>query len=175
MWLAEGGGLFPGLPDLVNPNTSMMFWTFVTFIALVVVLGRFAWRPLLDALDKRERAIQDSLDSAAALKAEAEKVLDEYRRRVEAAHEEVKGIVEGGRRSAEALKDEIVGKARTEAKYAVDRATREIEIARESAIQEIRAEAVDLSITLASKVIERSLDRADHEKFLRSAMKELEL
>jgi F-type H+-transporting ATPase subunit b len=175
MLSAHGAFLLVELPPLLSPDIGTMFWTVVTFAVLLFVLAKFAWRPLLDALEKRERAIQDSLDGAATLKADAEKMLEEYRAKIDAAHGEVQGIVDEGRRRAESMRDDIVGKARSEAKEAIDRATREIEVARDDALRDIRREAVDLSVSLASKVIERTLQPADHEKFIRETMKDLKI
>lgn len=156
-------------------NGQTMLWTVISFVLLLVVLGKFAWKPLLSGLEAREKGIRDSIESAERLKAEAESILAEHKRKVEEASSEVKQILDDGRERANEMKEKIISEARASAQSTVDRATREIEVAEQQALDAIRAEAVDLSIALASKVLGRTLDKSDHEELIRESMKELEL
>jgi len=157
----------------IDPGT--MLWTLVAFAALLFVLGRFAWRPLLASMEKREKGIRESIEQAERLKREAEELLVSHQRKMEEADEEVKRILDEGREQAGAIKEKILSEARQSAKNTVDRAGQEIAAAREEALAQIRREAVDLSVSLASKVIRRSLSQQDHEELLRESMKELRI
>jgi len=159
----------------LNVELWTVIWTVVWFVALLVVLGRFAWKPLLTAMEGREQGIRDDLDRAEKAREEAEALLAEHQRRVEKAEDEVRAIIEEGRQQANSMKEKILEEARTSARDQVDRATREIDLAREEALSSIREEAVDLTVSLASKVVERSLAPKDHEELIRKSMKELEL
>lgn len=159
----------------LNVELWTIVWTVVWFVVLLAVLGRFAWKPLLAAMEGRENGIRDSLDRAEKAREEAEGLLAEHKRKIEAAEGEVRGIIEEGRQQAESMKAKILEEARTSAQDTVDRATREIDLAKEDALRSIREEAVDLTVSLASKVVERSLAPKDHEELIRKSMKELEL
>ena len=175
MFSTIGVSLIAEQTSMLDVDTKTMLWTLISFLLLIGVLGKFAWKPLLNALEKREQGIRDSIDEAAKLKAEAETILAEHRQKLESAEAEVKAIVEDGRQKANEMKDKILSEARTNAKNTVDRATREIDSAREQALASIRQEAVDLSVALASRVIDKSLSPKDHEELIRESLKDLKL
>lgn len=164
-----------GQESWLDVNMKTMLFTVLSFVLLLVVLGKFAWKPLLNGLEARENGIRDSIETAEKLKAEAETILAEHKRKVEEASSEVKQILDEGRERANEMKEKILSEARASAKATVDRATREIEVAEQQALDSIRAEAVDLSIALASKVLGRTLEKSDHEELIRESMKELKL
>ncbi len=159
--------------DLLTPESGLIFWTVITFAALLAILWKFAWNPILSALDAREQAIQKTIDDAERLQAEAEAVLNEHQKRLAEARGEGNRILDEARQAGEHMKQDILEKARTESEKVLERAHRQMELETEQAIQTIRAQAADLALRAAEKVIERSLTDADHRRFADEAIAEL--
>jgi len=158
---SEGGGGFSN-PLQFDPSAFALTW--ITFIIAFVILSKACWKPLLSAVKDREDRIANNIQSAESAKTEAEDMLKKYQEQLAASKDEVNKLIEEGRTSAEKLKNEILEQAKQDADSVRDRASKEINLARDSALEQIRNEAIDLSITVASKILERSLDDADHKK-----------
>jgi F-type H+-transporting ATPase subunit b len=154
-------------------NIGNALWTLVVFGLVVLVLGKFAWGPILAVLQKREDFIRQSLETARREREEAEARLKEYVDKLNAARAEATAIVEEGRRDAEATKRRIEEEARAEAQKIVARGKREIEIATETAIGEIYRVAARLSTEAASRILEREIKPADHERLIAQSIEEL--
>jgi len=159
--------------DLLSVEPGLIFWTAVTFVLLLVILRRFAWEPILGALEAREEAIQRTIDEAERLQAEAERVLEEHQAKLAEAREEGNRILDEARRAGERMKSDIVEDAREEADQVVARARRQIELETEQALENLRDRAADLALHAAEKVVERSLSDADHRRFAEEAIEEL--
>jgi F-type H+-transporting ATPase subunit b len=169
-WASEGGGevnLFAG--DLGNA-----IWTLVIFVLVIVVLGKFAWGPLLSALQQREQFIRNSLQEAKDDREAAEARLQEYEARLQEAAAEATKIVEQGRQDADKAKVRIEETARTEADKMLDRAKREIDLARQSAIKDLYATSAGLATDIAGKVLKRELSPRDHERLIQESIEELD-
>ena len=168
-WASEGGGegnLFAG--DLGNA-----IWTLVIFILVIVVLGKFAWGPLLNALQQREQFIRTSLQEAKDDREAAEARLQEYEERLQQAATEATQIVEQGRQDADKAKARIEETARTEADKMLNRAKREIDLAKQSAIKDLYATSAELATDIAEKVLKRELSSQDHERLIEESIEEL--
>lgn len=163
---AEGPNLFTG--DLGN-----IFWTLLTFGLVLFVLGKWAWGPVLTALQKREDFIRDSLASAKADRESAETRLREYEQRMQASREEATAIVDEGRRDAEVVKAKIEQNARAEGDAMIERAKREIEIARDTAVKEIYNLTADLATEVAGRIIGKELDPSEHDRLVTEAIDSL--
>jgi len=163
---AEGGALF-------QINTGLMIWTIVIFVGLLLVLRAYAWRPILGALEARERRIQEILDAAARDREEAQRLLEEHRRRLAEARQQAEQILAEGRQTAERLRQQLLERARTEQEELLERARRDIARERESALEALRREAVDLSLAAASKLLERRLDTEDDRRLVREYLEEM--
>jgi F-type H+-transporting ATPase subunit b len=159
--------------DLLSADPGLIVWTIVTFLLLLGILWKFAWNPILGALDAREQAIQKTIDDAERLQAEAEAVLREHQKRMAEARAEGNRILDEARQAGEHMKHDILDKARAESEKVLERAHRQLELETEQAIQTIRAQAADLALRAAEKVIERSLTDADHRRFADEAVAEL--
>ena len=159
--------------DLLRVEPGLIFWTVVTFLLLLGILWKFAWNPILGALDARERAIQKTIEDAERLQAEARTVLEEHQKRLAEAREERNKILEEGRAAGEHLKADVLEKARREADQVLVRAKRQIELETEQALLTIRDQAADLAIKAAERVIERALTDDDQRRFAREAVEEL--
>jgi F-type H+-transporting ATPase subunit b len=159
--------------DLLSADPGLIVWTIVTFLLLLGILWKFAWNPILGALDAREQAIQKTIDDAERLQAEAEAVLQEHQKRLAEARADGNRILEEARQAGEHMKQDILEKARSESDKVLERAHRQLELETEQAIQTIRAQAADLAIKVAEKVLERSLTDADHRRLADEAIAEL--
>ncbi len=160
------GNIFTG--DLGN-----MIWTLVVFGLVVLVLGKFAWGPILDGLQQRENFIHDSLEKAREDRDSAEQRLKEYEAKLNSARAEATHIVEEGRRDAEVLRGRIEQEAREEADKALQRAKREIDIARETAVKELYVLSGNMATTLAGQIVGRELKAEDHKRLISDSIKGL--
>jgi F-type H+-transporting ATPase subunit b len=159
---------------LVQPDPGLFIWTILTFLVLVALLARFAWRPLLEALERRQATIAQSLDDAQRARQELERLQRESVQMMAAARNEAEAIIARSRSDAEALREELKQKARSEAATIVKNAERQIQLETARAIQQIRHEAVDLSVAIASKILRRQVSREDNEALIQEALKQAE-
>ena len=147
----EGGGLFD-----VNPGLSL--WATVVFLALLGILWKFAWGPLLAAVDEREDRIQTALDESADARDQAQSLLDEHRAQLADARRQANELVAEGKAAGQRLRAEIEEKARVEAQSIVESARGEIARERDLAIAELRKESVDLALAAAGKLLGSKID-----------------
>ena len=159
---------------LVQPDPGLYIWTIVTFLVLLGLLARFAWRPLLDALEKRELAIRKSLDDARQAKEELQKVQVESQRILSEARAQAGEIVSRTRSDAARFADEMKQKARTDAEALIKHAERQIEMQTARSVETIRHEAVDLSVAIASKILRRDISKEDNERLIQDTLKEMQ-
>ena len=150
-------------------------WTLVIFLTVVVVLGKFAWGPVLGLLKEREDFIRKSLHDAKRDRDEAEARLKEYTVQTQNARAEAAALVEEARRDSERLREELRSKAKAEADTILKNAERQIQLETGLALAQIRTEAVDLSVMIASKLIGRNLTRSDNERLIEDALKQVEI
>jgi len=170
---AEGGG-HAEQPSLFTGDLGNVIWTLVTFVAVLVVLGKFAWRPILEALQKREHFIRDSLAEAKRDREESERKLKEYTDKLVTAQAEATAIVAEGRRDADVLKRQIEEDAKAEAKAILERARREIQIATDTAVKELYSLTAKLATDVAAKIIRKELNPREHERLVEESLDELE-
>src|SRR3954464_12180273 len=159
---------------LVQLDPGLYIWTIVVFLVLLGLLAKFAWTPLLEALDKRQESIRRSLDDAAKAKQELERLQVESQRILATARGEAETIVARTREDANRLRDELRQKAQQEAATIVKNAQRQIELETARAVQQIRHEAVDLSIAIASKLLQRNVSKEDNERLIEETFRQLE-
>jgi F-type H+-transporting ATPase subunit b len=152
--------------DLLSPNGGLMFWTIVIFAILLVVLSKYAFKPMLAAVEARERSLQAALDAARRDREESERVLAEHRAQLEKARGEAQKLIADGRATAEKLRNDLMEQTRLQQQEMLDRARRDIETEKVNAIAALRREAVDLAIAGAGKVIERNLDNDANRKLV---------
>ena len=159
---------------LVQPDPGLYIWTILTFLVLVALLAKFAWRPLLAALETRQESIRKSLDDALQAKQELERLQVESAQIIRQARVEADAIISKSRTDAERLREEMKQKARGDADGIVRNAERQIQLETTRALQQIRAEAVDLSVMIASKIIQRNLSKEDNQRLIDEALKQVE-
>ena len=157
---------------LLDVNGGLMFWTLLIFIALMFILSKYAFGPITAAVEAREQALEEAILAAKRDREEASTLLEQQRQQIEAARADAQRLIAEGRSAGEKLRAEMLEETRQQQQEMLDRARREIGAERDRAISEIRAEAVDLAIAGASRVIEKNLDEASNrqlvEKFLGS-------
>jgi F-type H+-transporting ATPase subunit b len=158
---------------LVQVDPGLYIWAIVTFLVLLALLTKFAWKPLLLALDARQRTIQKSLDDAEKARQELERLNRESQQIIRQARLDADQIITMSRADAERLREELRQKARAEAEGIVKTAERQIQLETARAIQQIRHEAADLSVAIASKLIRRNLTKEDNEKLIEDALGQL--
>jgi F-type H+-transporting ATPase subunit b len=159
---------------LVQPDPGLFIWTIVTFLGLLWALKKIAWGPLLEALETRQNAIRKSLDDAQQAKVELERLNVESGHIIQKARVDADAIITQSRADGDRLREEIRIKARTEADHIVKNAERQIQLETSRALEQIRREAVDLSVMIASKIIQRNLSKEDNERLIDEALKQVE-
>jgi F-type H+-transporting ATPase subunit b len=159
---------------LVQPDPGLFIWTIVTFLVLLALLAKFAWRPLLQALENRQEAIRKSLDDAQEAKKELERLQQESAQIIRQARAEAESIIMQSRAAAGQLREELKQKAKIEADGILKNAERQIQLEMTRALQQIRHEAVDLSVMIASKLLKRNLTKEDNEKLIDEALQQVE-
>ena len=159
---------------LVQPDPGLYIWTIATFLVLAGLLAKFAWKPLLAALAARQDAIRKSLDEARQAKTELERLNAESQRILAQARTEAEGILTATRSDANQFREELKQKARAEADAVVKNAERQIQLETARALQQIRTEAVELSVMIASKLIQRNLTKEDNERLIEDALRQVE-
>jgi F-type H+-transporting ATPase subunit b len=159
---------------LVQPDPGLAIWTIITFLVLLWFLAKFAWRPLLRALEARQVTIRKSLDDAQQARRELEELHKESAQILRNAHMEAESIVSKSRADAEKLREEIKQKARTDAEAIIRDARRQIETETGRALRQIRGEIADLSVAIASKLIQRSFSKEDDRELIEETLRQIE-
>lgn len=158
----------------LNPMTKVQadlaIWTAVVFLVLVAVLGKFAWGPLTAGLERREQSIADHISQAEAANRQAKELLAQHEAKLNAAKDEVRGILEAARRDAERVGQEMIDRARTEAAAEQQRALKQIDAATASAMKEIADKAAGLAVELAGKIVGAKLNASDHTRLIEQAV-----
>ncbi|MGD2070561.1 MAG: F0F1 ATP synthase subunit B [Gemmatimonadota bacterium] len=155
--LAAGEGQAPGA-NLFGVNLGLSFWTVVVFLILLFLLSRFAWGPILSAVEAREDRIQNALDESARRQAEAQELLEEHRQQLADARRQAQEIIGEGKAAGERVRRDIEAKAREEGQRLLDRARREIEREKEKALGELRRESVELALAAAARLMREKMD-----------------
>ena len=154
-------------------NPGLMVWTVVTFVVLVLVLSKFAWKPLLKSLKDREDTIRQALDSAEKARAESAQLLKRNEENLAKAEEEYRKILREGKMLGEKLKEEIVAKAHQQAQRELQQAKEEIHRDIDAAKQQLRGEVADLAILAAGKILDETMDAQKHKKIVDKFLNQL--
>jgi F-type H+-transporting ATPase subunit b len=159
---------------LVQPDPGLAIWTIVTFLVLLWLLAKFAWRPLLRALEARQETIRKSLDDAQQAKQELERLNKESAQILKNAHAEAESILTKSRAEADKFREEMKQRARTEAEGITREAQRQIEMETGRALRQIRGEIADMSVAIATKLIQRNFSREDNSELIEDTLKQME-
>ena len=165
-----GKPLTPAATNILSFSEDLAIFTFIVFVIVLILLWLFAWGPISRALDERERRISDNIAAAQRQNEEARRMLVQYEKKLESAQGEVRAIMEEARRDAAHTQDEILAKAREDAQRERDRAVREIDQARQTALKELGERSVDLAVQLAGKIVASKLSPEDHARMVQDAV-----
>lgn len=164
---AEGGvNVIPG-------NLGLQLWVVATFVVMVVLLGKLAFKPIAEALERRGATIKAQLDEAEKSRAEAKKLMEDYQKQLAEARAEAGKIIEEARQLGEKVRKEVVDKANAEASAIVSRAQEEIVRQKEKGIQEMKDTVAALSVQIAGRVIEKELNEAAHRQLIENLLRDL--
>jgi F-type H+-transporting ATPase subunit b len=166
--IASGGSF------LITPNVGIMIWTIVVFAISLFILRKAVFPRIGEALDKRAKTIEGEIDSAAELRQEADKVLEEYRERLKEARAQAEEIVQRARQTAEAHEQEARERGQEILAETIKRAERDIDAATKRALDDIRREVADLTIMATEKVVRKTLDDADQRRLVEEALSEVD-
>jgi F-type H+-transporting ATPase subunit b len=152
-------------------DLGLQIWTLLTFAGLLVLLARFAFRPLRQALERREQTIRAALDQAREVREQAERSLEENAKRIEEVRSEARRIISEGQRVAADMRREAEVRARAEAGELVAQARRDIELETQRGLDDLRSTVANLAVRVSRQVLEENLDENRHrelaEQFIR--------
>jgi len=171
---AETGGEEEGGSFLVTPDIGLMIWTLLVFGLTMLLLWKLAFPRIRAALDRRQQAIEESIDAAERTREEADKLLAEYRERLTAARHQADEIVARARKSGEQQEADSVASGKARREELLEQARKDIETETRRAIQEIRAEVADLTIMATEKVTRKTLTDDDQRRLVEEAVAELD-
>ena len=159
---------------LIQPDPGLFIWTILTFLVLLFLLAKFAWGPLLKALEERQETIRKSLDDADQARQELERLHQESAQIIAEASGEAQSIVAKSRAAADTVREDLKQKAKEEAEALVRGAQRQIQLETARAIQQIRHEVVDLSLAVASKLIKKNLTQEDNDALIQDSLTQID-
>jgi len=170
----EGGGHGgSGDVQVFKQAVDLGIWTIVVFGLLLIILGRYAWKPMIEGLHKREQTIQGAIDEAHKAREEARRLQEQWNQEMARAQEKVRDIHDEARRRAQQNADEMIARARADIQAERDRLRREIETARDQALHELWKYTAQLATEVSAKAIRRQLSPDDHRRLVDEALAEL--
>jgi F-type H+-transporting ATPase subunit b len=155
---------------LVSPSVGLMIWLLLAFGITLLILRKYAFPAIGDALDKRQRAIEESIDAAERTRVEADALLAEYRQRLTDARAQADEIVAKAEKAGEVAKDESLAAAKAQREELLEQAKRDVQSETQRAIQEIRREVADLTVLATEKVTRKTLDSDDQRRLVEEAL-----
>jgi len=151
---------------MLSLNPGMLVWTWVTFIALAIVLWKLAWKPLLAAVESREKNISDAISKAENARKEAEKLLAEQQEKLAEAQNEMQKVIKEAKQIADKMRSDMIEQARADAEKIKERAKADIDKEREAVIASLRKEVADIVVDTTSKLVGVVVDKARHQKII---------
>jgi len=158
---------------LVAITPGLYIWTIITFLLLFYVLAKFAWKPLLKMLEERENLIKDSLNDAEKAKLELERLNEESEKIIEKARVDAQKILAESKTTAEKVKEDTIAKAKEASNKIRDDAKEQIQVEKDKALNDIKKEVVDLSISVAEKLINKNLSDAENKAMIKESLKKV--
>ncbi len=158
---------------LVQLDPGLFIWTIITFMVLFFVLAKFAWKPLLNMLKDREDMIRSSLDDAEKAKVELERLNEESEAIMAKARSEAQTILADGKAAAEKVKEDTVAKAKAQANKIREDAEKQIQVEKDKAIADIKQEVVNISLSVAEKLIRKNLSDTDNKALIEESLKKV--
>lgn len=161
MLASDGGGIDP-----LHVSADLALWTLIIFGGLLFLLGKFAWKPIIEGLNAREQGIADKIDSADKAEQQAQSNLQQYESKLASAHDEAAAVMAEAKTDANVAKEKIIAEANEEATRTRQRALADVEAAKSAAVRELAESSVNTAVGLASSIVGRSLTVDDHAKLI---------
>mgnify|MGYP003310465282 CR=1 FL=1 len=158
---------------LVKLDPGLFIWTIITFVLVSIILAKFAWKPLLSMLEQRENLIKDSLENAEKARQELDKLNVESEAIISKARSEAQSILSEGKAAADKIKEDTITKAKDEASKIREEAQHQIQVEKDKAISDIRKEVVDISISVAEKLINKNISEQDNNTLIEESLKKI--
>ena len=171
-FIFAGGGEGSWINDWLMPNTGLTLWTIVTFLFLLFVLKWKAWGPLMDALDAREKQIEESLSKAEKVTAQAEEQAVKNEEVLNEARQEAQEIVSKAREAGDKLKNKLEEDGKEQYDSLLEKAKEQIQLEKDKVVSEIKQEVTNLSVLAAEKIIKKSLTKDDHQAIIEDTINE---
>lgn len=162
------------MDKLLNPDTGLVIWTLITFLALVFILKKIAWGPLLASIEEREARMRADREGAENARAAAEKIKAELEAQMAGAHAKTRDILAQAAKDSEALKSQLRGAAEAEAQKIKDKAMAELADEKERLVRDLRREVAGLSMLAAEKLMRKSVDDGVQKGVLESFFHDLD-
>jgi F-type H+-transporting ATPase subunit b len=172
--LQEGHDATEGFASPFEVNFGLFFWTWVVFIVLFFVLKKFAWPPIVRLTEEREHTIKRQLDEAEQMNADAKATLEENKKLLASAKDDAQKLIAEAKGLAEQEREQLLAKTREEQERQLERTKAEIDAEREKAVNELRREAVDLSLAAAAKLIQQRLESESDRRIVEEYLGTLE-
>ena len=157
---------------MTDISTGPIIWTIINFLILLFVLTKLGWKPITQALAKRETAISDALEQAEKAKDEAKQLIADNRQAMAQAEAEAQELLRESREYAQSIRDGAMGKAEEEARGLIDRATAEIDRSKKEALNQLRAEVATLAVNASEKILKESIDQERGERLVEAYLNE---
>lgn len=170
MSVAVASGEASGKPNAMEFSPDLAIFTFLVFVGLLLVLTKFAWKPILAGLEKREKTISDQVDGAKRMYDEAKQNLAEYEQKLASVTQQANEILAEARKDAQAAKDRILAEAAAEAEKQRQRAVADIRAAKDAAVRELAQKSAETAVNLAGKIVGRSLKDSDHQNLINESI-----
>jgi F-type H+-transporting ATPase subunit b len=162
-----------GSGSLLDVNPGLIIWTILTFLFLLIILKKVAWKPILTALDKREKEIEDSLNRAEQAKVEAQKILEENQATLFKAEEESKKIIDQSRVYGDNLKEQLMKESKDQAQKIIEDASAEIERKKNAAFEELKNQIAEISVNAAEKIMKENIDTNKNKQIVNKYLSEI--
>lgn len=160
--------------DLLAINPGLIVWTIITFVILFLLLKKFVWGPVLDAVERREQSLKDLFDNAEKNRKEAQELFDRYQEQLRQARIEVNKMLEDSKAKAFRTSEEVIQRARREADDLIQRAKSEIDRERQKAVDGIRDQVVKISLKAAERIIKKMIDEREHRELIQQAISDID-
>ena len=161
------------MEKLISLDTGLIFWTWATFLIVLVVLGAKAWKPMIEALERRQQGIDEALAMAQKAREETAALTSRFEEQLQTSRQEAQQVLADARAVGEKLRSEIEADAHRNAVGILAKAREQIEAEKQKALEEVRTSVVDLSIAIASKVLERNISTGDNKKLAEESMRQI--
>jgi len=162
------------MENLLTPDKGLIIWTIVSFVVLVLVLGKFAWKPLLAALQEREDGIRKAISDATRSRQTAEQLKTQLEQELASAQDKAADIITATRNEAQKLREQMLKDAEVESRRLMDQTKRQLEEEKSKLTRQLREDVAALSVQVAEKLLRHSMNAKEQENLVAGFMKDLD-